>query len=274
MFEIKDEETIKRIELEILIKFDEICKSNSIEYSLAYGTLLGAVRHKGFIPWDDDIDVMMTRDNYEKFCSLNYEDDKFIVFECNRKKEYCYPFAKMCNKQFSLFESYRPEANMGPYIDIFPFDYLPCDKSVRNALMQKNKKKIRNTYLLTCSPRAPYKNKRTKFVNLLFINFVGLFLTNNYRNRYAKKIDFESKSYAKSDFIGNIVFSDCQRNGIFPAHYFEEYVSVDFEGYKFPAIKEFNLFLNQIYGDYMKLPPVKKRQSHHNFVIFDKHKES
>nr|MCR5207201.1 LicD family protein [Eubacterium sp.] len=116
-------EEVKKTELEILIRFDEICKNNNIEYSLAYGTMLGAVRHNGFIPWDDDIDVFVKRSDYEKLLGLRYDDGRFEIKSHRYSNNYYYPFAKMIDKNTDLDVSWRLDKDMGVFIDIFPLDY-------------------------------------------------------------------------------------------------------------------------------------------------------
>ena len=90
---------MKAVELGILKKFDSICKENGLEYSLAYGTMLGAIRHKGFIPWDDDIDVFMKREDYEKLLALKYDDGDFEIKSYRYSKNYYFLYSKMVDKR-------------------------------------------------------------------------------------------------------------------------------------------------------------------------------
>ena len=99
---------MKAVELEILKKFDSICKENGLEYSLAYGTMLGAIRHKGFIPWDDDIDVFMKREDYEKLLTLKYDDGDFEVKSYRYSKNYFFLYSKMVDKRTSICEPLFP----------------------------------------------------------------------------------------------------------------------------------------------------------------------
>ena len=118
---------MKAIELGILKKFDSICKENGLEYSLAYGTMLGAIRHKGFIPWDDDIDVFMKREDYEKLLALKYDDGDFEVKSYRYSKNYYFLYSKIVDKRTSICENWRAEKDMGLFVDIFPLDYCNFD---------------------------------------------------------------------------------------------------------------------------------------------------
>lgn len=114
---------MKAVELGILKKFDSICKENGLEYSLAYGTMLGAIRHKGFIPWDDDIDVFMKREDYEKLLKLKYDDGDFEIKSYRYSKNYYFLYSKMVDKRTYICEDWRAEKDMGLFVDIFPLDY-------------------------------------------------------------------------------------------------------------------------------------------------------
>ena len=158
---ILDEQTLNKLkskELDILIYFDQVCRNNNINYSLSYGTLLGAVRHKGFIPWDDDIDVIMTREEYSKlFAILKDNTDENYFFQCHETDpNYFYGFAKIRLNNTYFGEKMMKNRNIhqGIYIDIFIADNLPRNKKqinkaihkVRNWKLIVNSKFINNKY--------------------------------------------------------------------------------------------------------------------------------
>ena len=136
MAQIIDNDNFKRIALDILLDFDNLCRRNGIKYSLAYGTLIGAVRHKGYIPWDDDIDVIMLRDEYEKFVKIANKlkrEHTFISLDTNTL--YSAPLAKIYNNTTVLKETkHRDLIDIGVYIDVFVFDYVPEIKFERRIL--------------------------------------------------------------------------------------------------------------------------------------------
>jgi LPS biosynthesis protein len=121
---------VKGVSIQILHAVDEFCKINNIKYSLAYGTLIGAVRHKGFIPWDDDVDIMMLRPDYEKFIRLfnNFRPDLYSVVSCELEAEFHWPMAKIvCNTTIKDELGYRYK-QYGFAIDLFPIDIVPSSK--------------------------------------------------------------------------------------------------------------------------------------------------
>ena len=121
---------IKKVQLDILIYVDKICKDNNIKYSLAYGTLIGAIRHKGFIPWDDDIDIVLKRSEYERLLEVLYKDDnsKYMIFSM-KDEGYFYPYAKVGDLDTIIREKNWPDIqNLGVNIDVFPVDYVPEGK--------------------------------------------------------------------------------------------------------------------------------------------------
>ena len=111
-------EEIKKIQLDLLIQFAEFCKKNNLYYCLAYGTLLGAIRHKGFIPWDDDIDVIMPRPDYEKFCKLVAEKKIATSLQNNST----YPFVKIIDTRTLVRERFAQKEEVGIWIDVFVLD--------------------------------------------------------------------------------------------------------------------------------------------------------
>ena len=139
MQEIKTVEELQKIELEILKYIDKVCKENNLTYFLAYGTLIGAIRHKGFIPWDDDVDIQMPRDDYNKLCDiLKEENGRYKLLDHKEGLGYIYPFAKVIDSNTRLIETGLTETvNMGVYIDIFPIDGTPNDFKKRKKYLKK-----------------------------------------------------------------------------------------------------------------------------------------
>lgn len=265
MKEIKSVKELQEIELDILKYIDVVCKENHLKYFLAYGTLIGAVRHKGFIPWDDDIDILMPRTDYKKLCHiLHKEKGRYRILCCEYDKKYIYPFAKVVDSKTRLIEEdTTSEYDMGVYIDIFPYDGL------RGSLEEhKVRLKMCSTLeRLRVLSVLPYKATAHKvwWKNLLRIPFwLGLKLV-GYRNimkilnRLAQKDSVEH-----ADWVGCLCAQAIYKE-LVPKEDVDELLDMEFEGKLFKVPKGYDRMLRTMYGDYMVLPPVEKQVSHHKF---------
>lgn len=136
--QIKDIEEIKKIQLEILKYVDQFCSQNNIKYALGYGTLIGAVRHKGFIPWDDDIDIIMRRNDYNRFIELfSKETGRYKVWSHNLQTDYPIPYAKVTDEKTLKLEGTNYYVERGVDIDVFPLDDLPNDEKAVDKVFKK-----------------------------------------------------------------------------------------------------------------------------------------
>lgn len=255
-------EELKKIELDILIYIDQVCKNYNLRYYLCGGTLLGAVRHKGFIPWDDDIDICMPRPDYDILAEiLKQSDSKYKILDHEHEKYY-YNFSKVIDTETILVENdYQPIEGLGVYVDIFPLEGMPSDKDKCEKHfneLDKLRRRI-NSFAL-------YKPKIRK--NLFqYIKSIILYEKNKKASVsiFQKEYDQLVKQYHydESEYVyatgGAYGKKDIFRKDLFL--YFKE---VEFEGMKFFAPQECEAYLKQLYGDYMKLPPVEKRISNHN----------
>lgn len=245
-------EEAKKIMLDILIELDQICKKNNLTYWLDAGTLLGAIRHKGFIPWDDDIDVAMPRDDYNKFIKIYKQELSPHLFLQTKESdpEFSQYFAKIRNINTLFIEDSEKgkdiKYNQGIFIDIFPVNYIDT--------------KMNHIYP--------------------FLRFLGKFFTENrfyikYSNmdiyKYYIKI-FNKLHNKKNNFIrkGPEITSrlkSIEKKDVFPL------VKVEFENLTFPAPSNYDKYLKEIYGDYMTLLPLEQREhirhSHKIYIISD-----
>lgn len=262
-----DLKRIQEIELEILDEVIRICDKNNIKYNLEGGSMIGAIRHNGMIPWDDDIDLAMMREEYTKFveaCKTDLDSSRFVFQDCHTDKRCGFIFGKIRRKGTILSEnySYHLPFEQGVWVDIFVYDYVSNDENVR-AKDRKRMKFIQNLYIIRCGYKFPEDKPMVfKLAYHLIKPFTYLF---SY-DFYIKKMDREMNKYNENptNYVFNYAGAYADR-GLFSKDMFKELVSHEFDGRECNVVKEYDAYLKQIYGDYMKLPPVEKRNggAHH-----------
>lgn len=254
---------VQLLELEILKAFDAFAKKHSIPYHLAYGTLLGAVRHKGFIPWDDDIDVLVPRPEYERLLDLLESEGlgkRFTVASPrNRSKTYPYPYAKLLLNNTIVYEPKLDSkfSRSSIWIDIFPLDGLPERKTNRAmtfflALALKN-------LLYTAIVSSKNVSGIQKLAVLLLgpiTRMVGIRRWVDWIERFATRY-----SYADASLAANLAVTVGSKEAIAKG-IISKTITLEFEEHPFPAPKHYDEYLTQLYGAYMELPPVEQRTTH------------
>lgn len=257
------------IQLDILKSIDLFCKSNSINYSLAFGTLLGAVRHKGFIPWDDDIDIMMTRENYERFREV-YHSERYPLYDLKTNIKYPLSMGKIHDSRTYYYRS-GIKRDLGLFIDIFPFDNVPEDTQIRQEWI----KKIHKYNIYNIAKNTPIKYQLNSGISLLGkirIILIKAFGNSSYihktlENQYIK-YNKETTPYMGVPAVMSMKKSF--ESKLFPKELFQSYTTLEFENYTFSAICRYDEFLRIFYGDYMQLPPVDQRVGKHDIVAYYK----
>lgn len=251
---------LQKIELEILIKFDLFCKANGLKYSLAAGTMIGAVRHQGFIPWDDDIDIFMMRDEYDKFCGLANEgkqidSDISIINPCSENN--FYPFLKIVRTDTILYEKLRKKEDaIGVWIDVFPIDSCgnTYEQAYNNSLkMQKYARKLVMYHLVY--PNNSFVHV-IKNIYVKMINVFGRKQLKNIIHYFHSYKGFEGNAY-----MGTLIWASCDRD-FYPKNFFDEYTTITFENKEFMVFKMYDEILTRRYGNYMELPAEEDRVSH------------
>jgi len=260
-----DLSSIREIQLEILVFLDQFFAANSINYSLANGTALGAIRHKGYIPWDDDIDILLSRENYNEFIKLFKENEYYDLIHYKSDSNFIYPFAKVYCKSTLLIENTIRQPNYGVNIDVFPLDYLPKGVFRENMtfLLIKlirftiNLKSISSSHIKSSSnlKKIVFIGIKTALVIFPFslLNFIIEWLAINKEN----------------SCIGNLVWGLGNRDKHLN-ELFSNYVSVRFENHEFSLMIGFKEYLTNLYDDYMTLPKIENQISHHSFTAFTK----
>lgn len=252
----------KQVIVNILFTIDEICRNYNLTYMLFYGTLLGAVRHKGMIPWDDDIDIVMPRSDYKKLSDIiNHGDYQINFIDIDHNSDTIYPWGKVCDKRTIMYEkNFKKVKEYGAFVDVFPLDYAPDDEKLR----EKERKILRRlVYLNTHATRTGFENSNSLKVNALrLLAFTGSRFVNSQRiirkiNRFVVSRDDHATGYYR-------VFG----GGIFPISWLDRTIEIEFEGKKLLAPHDPDAVLKACFGDYMKLPPEEERINRHTLKCY------
>lgn len=257
-------EELKKAELRILKYIDQVCKKNGIPYYLDGGTLLGAVRHKGFIPWDDDIDIIVPRQHYGRFCkAINEEQTGFRMVCYENEQNYVLPYGKVCDTQTIIIENTESvlKTNYGVFVDVFPLDNYPNGRLERAAFVIKCKY-YRSLWGVSAF-RKPVHNLRDATLAIISYRKTPYF--------YSKKLNGYLSRYGtlKAKFCRDIIAAG-SLDKLGKSSWFEESVELRFEDAYFPAPVGYKEYLTMLYGDYMKLPPKEKQVTQHTFKAYYK----
>lgn len=267
----------KKVMLKILCEFSEFCETHGLEYFLDAGTLLGAVRHKGYIPWDDDIDVNMPRASYDRFCNIIKQNKGrlslhlFVEFP----EDTIFPFLKIADDRTILIE--YPDKNpmeVAVYIDVFPKDGIKNDslksKIVCDVSYYLNLLRWFNVYsIYAWKNDSNYVKRLIAALGRMVIRWpnVPLKLQKEWINRYSKRNPLE-----KCTYVTTLVNGEFSKRA--PKKCFESSIKLEFEGCYFTAPKDYDAYLKCLYSNtYMEIPPLEKRIKHDN-IIFWKNEEA
>ncbi len=260
--------------LEVYKVFDEICHKIGVKHSVAFGTLIGAVRHKGFIPWDDDFDVVMFRPDYEKFLKYCFEHrdelapryeihNRFLIENCH------YNITRFCCNDYKLLFYIWPEYESGVFIDIYPLDGLGGSSDYRywerkikkiKTLQIKAGLTFQNVYYPGSYPL--WKKIRNQIYKKLFVHKSLNFYWNEL-DKIGQKFSLE-----ESDAVYCTVWTGMEKIPRIRKDVFEDLIEFDFENTKVWGPRRYDEFLTEIYGSYMKIPPIEEQNPQHGYKIF------
>lgn len=259
----KDE--LREVQLEMMDYVDRFCRDNNIQYTLSSGTLLGAMRHGGFIPWDDDIDIHMLRSEYKVFTKLwndNREKHPYELVNIESGNNMGYPFGKIHDKRTVTYIGNIERT--GVFIDVFPVDFVldqdDLDKRYKQiAELYKQREKCLNWMLVKSSKEHvsikrwiyAFLNKPRESYNDIAIEIANLAEEINYRTNYVFEII--------CGFIGK---------NVVPTEVYESYCDVKFEDKVYRRVVDYDTLLTKAYGDWRTPPPVEKRVTHHGFKAY------
>ena len=266
---------LKEIELDILKKFHQYCEKYQLRYFLTGGTLLGAVRHKGFIPWDDDIDVFMPRADYEKFIAKFSSDplnEDLQIASVTTLPGFYLPFAKLIKRNTILKENTSADLALGVYMDIFPLDNMSDNYETACKLFRRTSWWRKMLWIKNISLSA----KRVWWKNLvLLLGKISIcWLPRKYIliSLIKKARIYEGEQLSR--FVCATVMGTYGIKEILRGDWYAQTVSLPFEDAHFLAPVGYCQILEHFYKDYMKLPPKEKQKTHHDFEAYELVKEN
>lgn len=269
MRQIEDVCEIQEVLFEILKFFKKVCQENELTFYLSNGTLLGAVKYKKFIPWDDDIDIFMPREDYDKLMQLkDINSDIYELLSKEKNSSWKMPYAKLKDKRTFLKETSADfGVENGIAIDIFPLDNWKGNQ--RKAIFQaKYCGFLRRCLSASIEERfsSPQKGIKRCILYLIwrYSRFRGADI---FYNKIVKEIR-KGNIKKSTEFKGSVAWSLYGDKEVIPAHVFDEVIEVMFCGELFPAPSGYDGYLRNLYGDYFKEPPKEKQKSHHDIMVW------
>ena len=251
---------------DILKEFDAFCNEHGLTYYVGYGTLLGAIRHSGFIPWDDDIDVLMPREDYEKLLKYACVDsaERYEIIGKHNRENWPYPFAKCVDNKTELLETDFNSGMVGIYVDIFPLDGLPKGKLATKLHMAKVK--LFHYMLITVQKKSLKGGTALKTI----VKHLVYPITKRQGVKYwvekvdqlGKKHAFDTSKNIASQMICVYGNRECMQRGLY-----KERLRRSFGKIETWIPSGYDEILTKLYGDYMKLPPEEKRVTHHIYNV-------
>ena len=264
--------TLKELQefcLDILQDVHEFCVKNKIQYSLYAGSMLGAIRHQGYIPWDDDVDIIMPRPDYDKFCKI-YKSDKFHLIN-NVNDKNCYiAFTRVCDLDKTTIETFSPWCSYktGCWIDIFPADGFPSEESLQYDLYGKCID-LRHTLINNRQAKSHYHGNIVRRIKLLWQKIS----TRNGKN--ANSIVREllnvinTYEYGKEPYWASL--TNVRNRKEWKHHPIETFKTCSLRKFwdrEFYVMDGYDTVLSQRFGDYMKLPPIEDQQPKQSYIHF------
>lgn len=250
---------LQMIELEILTEIDRICRKNHIHYSLTGGTLLGAVRHGGFIPWDDDADISMLRSEYRKFqevCKTDLDTERFYFQDIDNTRGYRWGYGKVRRKHTLFLRENQEDMpyEQGVFVDIFPRDGVP-DGYIAGKMHAFACFVVRKT-MWSSTGRTVAANRWEKAV----YKALAAIPESAMKKVYKKLVKCSSNK--NTELVRALTFPLPNKQKGYKRNWYMKYMQLEFEGRKFMVQASYKDWLKSEFGDYMQLPPVEQRKTH------------
>lgn len=268
-------EEVQANALEILKKLTDVCDKHGVNYVLAYGTLIGAIRHKDFIPWDDDIDILMPRPDYDRLMDLLEKNPEelapYKVMNQYNTKNYPHNITRIIDPTTWLDVVNEKDCGLGVFVDIYTEDGLGNDFEEATNYLWKSRK-ISSLMFLAARTKLHVGNTKgwkkilAKPFAYLYTHILGL----EYFRKQSKKL-YENLDYGNSSYIACVRWcSYAPPREIFKKEWIEDTIKWPFGKYEFYIPREYDAMLKQVYGNYMQLPPEKDRTRHHLYKAYKK----
>ena len=258
----------KAIQLDMLRHFDEFCRTNNIKYSIGEGSLIGAMRHKGFIPWDDDIDIIMLREEYDKFVKLysNVKSPKYPILTMSPNSEWWECYSRLLDPNTQIYWG-EDKGLHGIWVAVLPIDNYPDDDNEWKKMVQRM-----NKLILMCRLKTSSWDRQRSWIHEISKLIVRKALPIS-PYKYAKKRESILTSYKDVKTKRRGFMSRWQHEPwVCSSEAFDDYIEAEFEGIKVPAFKGYDEYLRCQYGNWTELPPVEKRVAAHGFKVYWKEK--
>ena len=252
MRKIEDIHELRQIQMGILDEIHRFCETQNITYFLSSGSLLGAVRHGGYIPWDDDIDIYLPRKDYERLLREFKDNEQFRLLNPAKEPHYYYTFAKVVDTRTLMVETETDGYEIGVYVDVFPIDYVPDDLKERERVFKRKK-------LLYKIRRCKISNSNPLHSRLAYWCYRLLPVSVEKLNRMIRKLIVREEP---TQYVCHMTEAGPALKHCFPASDIASAVDIKFEDRTYKTMVGYKDYLTCTYGDYMKLPPVDQRVTH------------
>lgn len=256
--------------LRILKDVHSFCEKNQIHYSLAYGSLIGAIRHKGFIPWDDDVDIVMPRPDFDRFCDEFISKDENVLYRSDAEQNYLM-FARVCSDKRTKAISKRPWCGVdtGVWIDIFPLDGVnPSEVNFIKEIkylkaLGRKEMRLRTGKMLRLNKSLTIKEMAACVLKKIMYFPYDLKRVKAEHERFLRRFDYES-----SEYCGQLCVMDYPEKEYNPKSWFSSFKKIPFEDSEFFVMNGWHQFLEHYYGNYMEMPPENQRVPQQSYINF------